>query len=410
MAIGNHMSQSRKNLSLEGLRGMAAFVVVLSHLRLTFCINLTNDFRENLGFLPHGVVLVLSAVFQSIFNGNFAVWLFWIMSAFVLSLQFFKRARETPGSRAHDYLEDAFLRRYPRLMIPVLVSVALAYAIHACGMMHNLELAHVLGKEYEGGWLGSFYSFPANALEAVKTSMWHAFFSGGYGGCYGGRYNSVIWTMRNELFGSVYLFALLGLLGHRTSRYFLYPVFAVINYELNLHWLNAFVMGIVLCDLFVNNGILVWGESVIPRPLQQLGRSRLLAVFLWLFIIVGIGLLGVVRNFEMWSLLIGTSAVALTLISKFTQRILASPIPVFLGKISFGLYLVHFPIICSFSCWLYLVMFPLLGYGASSLLVSIATCGLSVLLGYVFYYFVDRPSLGLSRWLSSTIMNLKVGR
>ena len=76
----------------------------------------------------------------------------------------------------------------------------------------------------------------------------------------------------------------------------------------------------------------------------------------------------------------------------------------FLGKISFGLYLIHLPVILSFSCWAYLETFQSLGSSASAMLVSAATCVISLALGYLFYVAVDRPAVGLSRRLTSPLV------
>jgi len=131
-------------------------------------------------------------------------------------------------------------------------------------------------------------------------------------------------------------------------------------------------------------------------------RSRLVAVFLWILIIVSVGL----QNY--WGvsyLIIGVAAVSLTLLSAPTQRLLSSGALVFLGRTSFGLYLIHIPIICSFSCWAYLVTFASIGAAPAALLVSAVTCVLSVSLGYALYLIADRPGVRLSRWLSRLVMN-----
>ena len=392
------MGRSHKFPSFEGLRGIAAFIVVIHHLRLTFYATSSSDLRAHLAFLPYVVARPLLAAAEGLYNGTFAVWLFWIMSGFVLSLQFFLRANETPPTRAHDYLEDAFLRRYPRLLLPVLASVGFAYVLLSLGLMHNVSLAHTLGESYEG-WLGKWYKFSPSAIGAIKSAVWQSFFS--YDDTRS--YNNVLWTMEPEFYGSLFLFAFLSLLGYRRSRFFLYPLIALVDFHFGLHWLNAFVAGIALCDLFINRHVLSAVQQVSSSPvLHIIRRSRLVAAILWSMIIVCVGL----QNYHGVSyLLIGVFAVGLTLLSTPTQRLLSSSFPVFLGRISFGLYLIHIPIICSFSCWAYLATFTSLGAAAAALSVSAVTCVVSVILGYALYLIADRPGLRLSRGLSSLVMN-----
>jgi peptidoglycan/LPS O-acetylase OafA/YrhL len=99
-------------------------------------------------------------------------------------------------------------------------------------------------------------------------------------------------------------------------------------------------------------------------------------------------------------------AVGLTLISQKTQEVLSSSIPAFFGRISFGLYLIHIPIICSFSCWAYLKVFNIVGHNVAAILVCFVTSLISIVAGYLFYTLVDRPSVAVSRWLSAKIMRM----
>jgi len=348
--------------------------------------------------MPDAVARTIEAAAASLYNGDFSVWLFWIMSAFVLSTQFFLRTHLTSGASSHDYLEDAMLRRYPRLLLPVLVSVMFAYVIHSLGFMHNVLLAHTLGEPYETGWLASFYRFPPSALGAIKSGVWQSFFA--YDPF--STYNGVLWTMEKELYGSIFLFAFLALLGHRRSRFLAYPLITLFNIKLGLAWLDAFVAGIVLCDLFVNRNKLQLVQLALRWPILNFVRhSRLLTVLFWILVLVSAGF----GNIRGSYLVFGTTAVALTLISPCTQRFLSSCIPVFLGKISFGVYLIHLPLICSFSSWAYLTSVSTLGPDAAAFIVSAVTCGLSIFLGYLLYLIADRPGIHLSRWLSSLIMN-----
>lgn len=253
-----------KFAELEGLRGAAAFVVLLSHLRLTFFIEESNALRTHLGDVP-------GRVFEALLDGNFAVWLFWTMSAFVLSLRF----HETPDpEKSKKILISAATRRYPRLAIPVLASVVLAWALLRCGLMTNTLLAEEFGSKYHG-WLGSFYLFEANFITALKTATWQSFFS--YHSS--STYNAVLWTMEIELIGSLFLFAFLALFGKHPSRFLFYTVTALIAAKLHLHWLNAFTFGVLLSDIWVNREYIA---KVLPTITKKLYfRLRTSHCFFW---------------------------------------------------------------------------------------------------------------------------------
>ena len=67
----------------------------------------------------------------------------------------------------------------------------------------------------------------------------------------------------------------------------------------------------------------------------------------------------------------------------------------FLGRLSFGLYLVHMPIFCSLGCGLYLGLCRGLGWShiAGSLVAALASMLATVLGAWGFAGAVDRPTV-----------------
>jgi peptidoglycan/LPS O-acetylase OafA/YrhL len=391
------ISASHKLLSLDGLRGISACVVVIYHLHLSLYWNSSSYLRDHLTFLPSILSLPIRAVLATFSDGGFAVRLFWIMSAFVLSLQFFLRAKEASSARAHDYLEDAFLRRYPRLVLPVLASVLFAYLLHSLGWMYINDFTRTVGNEI----IGERYTFPPSYIGALKCALWDSFFQ------YKPHlsYNEALWTMEKEMYGSLFLFGFLGVLGHRSSRFIAYPIMAVVSSWLEQGWLISFIAGIALCDLFVNRGGSLVRSRLSSARWAPVRHNPWVTALVWMLVFVGVGFPRDHRPNSL-DLLFGTVAVAMTLISSPTRNILSSRVPVFLGKISFGLYLIHWPVFCSISCWAYLKMSPSTGPQTAAFLTSVITMIVSIGLGYALYLLADRPSLRLSRWVSGFVMSV----
>jgi peptidoglycan/LPS O-acetylase OafA/YrhL len=388
-----------KLAAFDGLRGIAAVVVLIHHLRLTFYASSAAEMEKQFAGLPWPVARLFRATFEGLCNGTFAVWVFWVMSAFVLSLQFFMRARASSSSSAHDYLENAALRRYPRLLIPVFVSVMLAYGLHATGLMYNQELAHKFGPPYEPGWLSYWYEFVPGFWDAFKSAIWRSFFNYDLSRTY----NNVLWTMEAEFFGSLFLFSFLGLFGHRKCRWFLYPVLALCIFKLHLQWLETFLGGIILCDLFVNGRGAYSSLKFLRNAIDPIRKSPIVAGMIWLAVIT---LAGFPNYQNILYAVLACIVVGLTLLSLSTQRVFSAATPAFLGRISFGMYLIHTPIICSFSCWAYLKTVRFLGHDVAAISVSLGTCLVSVLAGFCLSAWVDRPSIAVSRWLSAKLMRV----
>jgi peptidoglycan/LPS O-acetylase OafA/YrhL len=75
---------------------------------------------------------------------------------------------------------------------------------------------------------------------------------------------------------------------------------------------------------------------------------------------------------------------------------LQSRIFLFLGKISYGLYAIHFLVLGSFSSWLFLRLHDRLGYASSFLAVFFISLSLMLGLAYLITKYIDEPSIALA--------------
>ena len=133
MFVENNKGKDSKLSEFEGLRGIAAFIVLIAHIRLTFFADSNDQLWEMFSPVPLVLKVMILSVIKAFHDGTFAVWIFWVMSAFVLSYQFFKLNRDNDLAGSRYYLKEATVRRYPRLLLPVLASVIFAFIIHSFG-------------------------------------------------------------------------------------------------------------------------------------------------------------------------------------------------------------------------------------------------------------------------------------
>lgn len=380
---------SGKMLALEGIRGIAALIVIFDHLHLAFFVEVDQLVASYLNtHFPYYLSKAGQYFVAGFHDGNFAVWVFWVMSAFVLSRKYFQLTRANRGLDGAEYLSRSVIKRYPRLFIPILASVLFAFVILSAGWMTNNDLGERLGQHTSQGWLFTFYEFEPSLTQAVRSAVWDAFFDFNRDTTY----NTVLWTMQPEFFGSIFLFGFLSLFGNKRIRWFTYPLIILMLYLKELHWLNAFLLGITLCDLYVNT-------SIFPKLGRMFG-ARWIQILSNLFIMV---LIGAPNYGQVFHLVVAIALVILALSFSGFAKFFSSRVPVYLGKISFSLYLIHVPILCSVTGLIYKMTEGSMLYPTSAIFTSLLTIALCILTAHIFYEYADRQGVILGSKIANAL-------
>ena len=93
----------------------------------------------------------------------------------------------------------------------------------------------------------------------------------------------------------------------------------------------------------------------------------------------------------------------LVLSNQRLQRFLEVPVLQYLGYISYAIYVIHTFVIGTFSSWLFIKLFPYLGYSWTLLLVFFSGVMVSILLAHLVTIWVDGPTIKLARWLGNLV-------
>ena len=105
---------------LDGLRGWGALMVFLYHLIVQLLSNTAPPYKSKyLAFL---------------LDGDFAVFIFFVLSGFVLSIKFVL----SPGKYS---LTQAVIARYFRLILPIIITSFAAYLLMLAHAMYNVPAA-----------------------------------------------------------------------------------------------------------------------------------------------------------------------------------------------------------------------------------------------------------------------------
>ncbi|WP_292378698.1 acyltransferase family protein [Methanosarcina sp. UBA289] len=366
---------------LDGLRGIAAINVMIMHffILLVPAIIYSDRMPSHFGGLEQ---LFSSTPLGLIGAGNFSVCIFFVLSGYVLTYKYFR-------TKDKKIIISGAVRRYIRLFVPVFAAIILAFLLASTGVFHYyIETVMISGNNN----YANYWTFTPDIVDAVKQAIWGSFFAGE------DTYNPVLWTMTIEFYGSMLVFAMALLFGVQRTRWTFYLAAAVLFFN---SYYFAFVIGMVLADTFNSK------TSVFKTD-----NKIILSILLISGLFLGSYPVGTVTNDSLYGFLnnglfqtpkltyhiLGAGMIMYVLLnSRWLQNIFSSSVPVFLGKISYSLYLIHFLVISSFTCALFLFLHSVFQYGTAVLISCFLSVLLIIPLSYLFYKYVDMVGVRISK-------------
>jgi peptidoglycan/LPS O-acetylase OafA/YrhL len=324
-----------KLVPLEGLRGIAAAIVVLYHLVLGYT-------QKGVGVVPHGhgPFDVVVQFILGFLNGGAAVAVFFVLSGFILSLPF---ARD----RALSRILVAALKRWPRLAALTTITCVFAWAlIHLSGSNYQ-DAASTIGT----GWMATHGNAPIrddslSFLNAVKEGLYNAFLFGDV------HFDSPLWTMRIELFGSFAVFLAAPILfAIQSWPLRLLLIFVVMISAGGIYpytYVSDFLIGTILAMLYAEDRLPFFKN-------WQAAILGFVALYLFSFtyeqkLLIHAPLKAVMPPGDTSHFVWDAGAVLMILLllgNPFLRRIFSHSWAIWLGLLSFPIYLLHGPIMLS---------------------------------------------------------------
>jgi peptidoglycan/LPS O-acetylase OafA/YrhL len=310
---------------LDGLRGLAALCVVLGH-TIAVAFPILGWGPIPVGSLPGLQAAVWNSPLQIFCNGGPWVGVFFLLSGFVLS-------RAAEFSRA-DIVTLA-LRRYARLTVPSFFACLFALACLSLFPTSGAQIEHATGHTFLAVTNGAL---DTGALQFLRTTLVELYRGNVV------RLDPPLWTMRIELFGSLGTYLLVRMLPRRAQ-------------------VAAAVLWLLSC-LNLGGPTIFYAMFPVGLMFERAWRAGHLRHRGWLWLAplaVGFALGGhpwfvpmlkpfadrfgdvTVTNFI--ASLSATCLFLAVLIGAPVQRILTSAAAQFLGRNSFALYLLHFPLL-----------------------------------------------------------------
>lgn len=332
----------QKAIALEAIRGIAAIFVVLCHSTISFLTKLGEIYPVGWNPTWEGSVLFI------LVNGPGAVVLFFVLSGYVLTRRFFEDGQSM-------ILLRGAVKRWPRLLGPVLISTLLSCALFKSGL-YRFEDA---GKLSGSPWLANFAVVPGTLLvptweAAFAQGMFFTFFRGD------NWFDTSLWTMRPELLGSFIAFGGAAVLfeARKVSRLVvvLLTGLMVLFAHFSQPVLAAFPVGVAMAALLGRGKLRPWwglwiigitGLYFLGYAGSPVGAYSLLSVIPWL------------AARPVYFQIIGAACIiSIVEVYQPLERMLSNRFFAFLGALSFPIYLLHFLVICSIGSEIYIEAGP----------------------------------------------------
>jgi len=335
---------------LEGMRGLAAFWVYTHHFLLIF---------YPVFYLGQHTWV------NHIFNSDLAVSWFFVHSGFVLAWK--GRNLSSPDYKMN--LIDQSLRRYLRLLPPVLVSILATYFV----MIFQLNFNHQYGTLLGSKWLSQYLQFEPNILEALKQSFFSLYFDFKSSTTY----NPSLWTIGYELISSYLLFLSLALFG----------------------WWKKSLWPFLLLTLIVSpwKGMMCF---MLGAFLTRLPEHKVHPFFIGLITFCGFFLSDLDGSYRSYARCLGAGLLMYALLhAPKIRSILARKYFHRLGEISYSLYAFHFLVLASLTSYLGYIWNAHLDFKLIIAVYLISTLCL-FFISYLSWKWVDGPGIVLAKKFS----------
>jgi peptidoglycan/LPS O-acetylase OafA/YrhL len=321
---------------LDGLRGLAAFYVVVGHARWLLWEGFSNFQGHNEQYVWWDQVLAYGLV--AFRYGHEAVLFFFVLSGFVIHLRYAKKWRED-ASVPFDWL-NYLKRRVRRIYPPFLLSLVLAFLLVLIGRQAGFSIYRA-ATPYP---LINQNIQPAIDFQTLLGNL--GFLMGTYVPVFGT--NGPLWSLKYE-----WWFYMVYPLSAVLNRRNIYPATVLVLFLFMAsfspaYWpvkllqevaslLLSWWLGVLLAEVWVGRIRLHWGYLMLLTPVLSLGLLGTGQHPVVNDTFCALGFMGLLA-FCFWLQIQGVQLIALDRLK-------------WLGDCSYTLYIVHFPVLVWLSGW-----------------------------------------------------------
>lgn len=382
---------------LDGLRGVAAFIVVISHYILQFTPHMTQGWRSNPDVVNESILQL--PLIRIIHSGRTSVAIFFVISGYVLSHKSLGLCRQRQFTQFARTLSSSAFRRWFRLMIPALASTLFTFMLVRANFGTFLdplwagEALPYHHKNEERGFVGQGLPVRMNSVVAQAGDWFRDVESivnpFRFGSVFFPKYNTPLWTLQVEFMASMIVFMVTLSIAFIQPRFRIaVPAFLASFCFYNGLWMWVlFLEGLCLAEMSYMSydmyRILPGGSAITPSARKAIAWTGFI-----LCCYIGswpehypttspgfVSLAALVPDTSIYAtdkgppLLIFCSGLMVFILenAECLQDIFTSKFAQYLGDISLAIYMVHQPIIVTFGNWVMVAFMAHTGSFAFSL-------------------------------------------
>ncbi len=377
------MNQSNRFNELDSLRGIASFQVFLGHYLVAIpslgwlVYDKVNISHDGLFFLAHSPV-------HFFWSASPAVIIFFVLSGFVLSLPYYS------DNIANPKYKTFFIKRIVRLYIPCILAITLAYVLYK--LFYNAKYLFYYDTWLIDMWskLGKFklfdFIFLTDCVNYVPSSwtlpieiklslILPAF---------------IIGQKNLKLIPSILLFFIIPIITTILGKLFLYKVFP--DFRI-MFYFTFFTLGSTLCKY----------RKPLIYYFNYLTDVTYYFLLFFLFLLFSIdyntwilpkNYLASYKLIEHYIISIPASGFVIYSLTDRLHSFMNNKLLVFIGKISFSLYLTHQVILT-------LIVLLFNQYFKPDMWLLIFCFPFAILFAFMFYYIVEFPTLNINKMVAN---------
>lgn len=351
--------QKERLLYLDGLKGIAAIWVVLHHFYLMTYTAMPTDWHiiEDIPFV------------NIFFNGNFAVHLFLMISSFLITMIIRK-------DNSIISLQRTIVKRYFRLAVPISIIIIITCLLYYCNLMAIHEISVLTDNSKISNY---FYELcPKDFVFSLLFSpLGH---SKVIGPCW----------MLKFIFIGTFLIAIINIAIHnleRKKRILVYFLALLLSYYISWNYVSI-ILGMILYDIGV-----LWGG-------QKYFNKWVIILLLLISFSLPVLSPSLFQNIVWINILAAVCLFLAVHYSIFLKKMLSTTGFQFLGKVSLGIYLIHWPVFCSLSSTLLLRNLT----SANILMILFLSIVVVLILSFLYSRYIETKSGRVVNFITDYIL------